>query len=165
MRQHSFDHDDVCEFLDNECSDMEICDLSSEHPFRNPWHNGSWRAEVADLWERRERDRWPHIADADVSAFIDAVGEEAFMRGYDTGCSVYEGAEEAARERWEQEQAEMAAMDEPWADPEPESPPLDPAIFEAPAEDNDNDAIILARLRELKNAALRRWMEKDANNN
>lgn len=82
MTKLSFTDDDVLEFTDELGDVLETCDLSSDNPFDNPFHDGSWRDEAVDMLQD---DEWRHIEAKDHDAFLDAVDREQEKRGYDDG--------------------------------------------------------------------------------
>jgi hypothetical protein len=84
-----WDAADVAVFLDEDLGHLDRCDLSDDHPFANPWHDGSWvdvalkalsQSYVWDLFQ----------GDADAEDFIEAVGKLAMDRGYDNGVGRYD---------------------------------------------------------------------------
>jgi hypothetical protein len=83
MNQASFTDNDVEVFLDDHLVERcDICNLGDDHPFRNPWHNGTWIDVARELFAEH-REEFGHVRDPE--SFITAVGKLAMYRGYDDG--------------------------------------------------------------------------------
>lgn len=93
----TYTNDDVDQFLENDLRHLERCDLADDHPFANPWHDGSWMTEAVRILRATRAGEFPNIIGQEHAAFLKNVYDLAISRGYaDGGDGEWDG-EEASR--------------------------------------------------------------------